>query len=488
MIDKRPEIYDAQREIDHKDLFTQLLLNIRMIAVIVLIVMVAFTGIWKYISVKAENKTVTDEDVAAAKSLLTDDQASQVEYLYAQYLSYVGYRKTIQAYLSDSLFNDDDYSENISKVSVYSVESSVKNADQLLSRLTLGNDEYEKIADILGKEESMMDDVYRRVSIETLQPSVNGEQFLLVENDNTDASRNTLIQVYVIAENKEQADSITKLVKESLQKEVQLLRSVDSEIKITEVDSNYSSNIAWFVNSRQDNAMTSLNSVNDAINNLQIYYIDKLEGNEKAYYETLKTRDKLKDPSYKIDKPSLLKFLVIGMILGIVIAVGSFIIRYVMDNSIKTAHELSLRYHKNTPVVLTQGNKNSIGNKLAKVLLRKHFSKETVQLPMIASDVGIMLNKNGTNNAYIINSAETELESQVIGELTDILKKQTGVDTVFAGNPLCDPEENERFAEAGVALIMVALKRTLKTEVDKWVELCARYDIPVIEIIALEEI
>ena len=107
---------------------------------------------------------------------------------------------------------------------------------------------------------------------------------------------------------------------------------------------------------------------------------------------------------------------------------------------------------------------------------------------MIASDIGIILEKAGAKNVYIISDMDTELEKQVSEELRDILDKQESADNIIIGDPLSDPEELKQFAKVDTAIIMMQLKQTLRSKVDKWVQLCERYDIRVADTITLEEV
>ena len=411
---------------------------------------VAAVGLWKYDSVEVDSRAVSDEDIKKATASLTDDQVNQVEYIYAQYLSYIMYRKNLQEYLSDSLFSEKDYTGNICKNSLYFVESDIQNIDRVLALMALSNSEYETIAQILGRDKFMMDDVYRRVSVSSVRDYESEEHTVFLNIGETDRFPKTALSVRVIAETEEQADAVTDVVEQSIRNEIKLLQDTDSEIKITAVDSSYSSNIEEFISHRQNEMMAKLNGVNDAINSLQTNYIDKLDSKEKNYYEIINTRDALKDPSFKVDRPSLPKYIVLGAVIGVALSVFYYMLQYVIGSSVKTASEISLRYQIKKP--------------------------------------SMVLEKAGAKNVYIISDMDTELEKQVSEELRDILDKQESADNIIIGDPLSDPEELKQFAKVDTAIIMMQLKQTLRSKVDKWVQLCERYDIRVADTITLEEV
>ena len=485
----RTGVYDVATEIDLKDLFVYLLLKIKSILIIMLLFAVAAVGLWKYDSVEVDSRAVSDEDIKKATASLTDDQVNQVEYIYAQYLSYIMYRKNLQEYLSDSLFSEKDYTGNICKNSLYFVESDIQNIDRVLALMALSNSEYETIAQILGRDKFMMDDVYRRVSVSSVRDYESEEHTVFLNIGETDRFPKTALSVRVIAETEEQADAVTDVVEQSIRNEIKLLQDTDSEIKITAVDSSYSSNIEEFISHRQNEMMAKLNGVNDAINSLQTNYIDKLDSKEKNYYEIINTRDALKDPSFKVDRPSLPKYIVLGAVIGVALSVFYYMLQYVIGSSVKTASEISLRYQIKKPsMVVRQRGKNRYRTAIAKLFMHSDLLNNNVQVPMIASDIGIILEKAGAKNVYIISDMDTELEKQISEELRDILDKQESADNIIIGDPLSDPEELKQFAKVDTAIIMMQLKQTLRSKVDKWVQLCERYDIRVADTITLEEV
>lgn len=473
-------------EVDLRDLLAQLLYKAKWILIVMLIGMIVAAGFWKHTSVQVANEQVTDEDIDGAKKVLAAEQIDQVEYLYAQYLSYVEYRKSLQKYLSDSLYSDDDYDGNVGMTVLYFVDSDIKDVNQIFARLTLNDDIYEEIASVLGRSSQMMDDVYRRVSISNIQGDTSDSINVTLDSTEADETKKTILQVYLIAENKEQADQISEIIDKSIRKNLERLRSVDEGIKLSYIGNRYTSNIAGYIDSRQGSAISMLNSINDQISNHQINYVDKLESEEKSYYELLKKRDEL-NADHPLMMPSLPKYLIIGMFLGAVLSVCWLMFKYILDGTIKTAGDMRSNSNEEPVVIYKKLPKVALFGKLARLLVKPDPSDDSVQTAMSAADLAILLQKKDASSVYFIYDDETDSKHHLNEELrTALAKKAEGI-TVNTGNPLSDVSELETFSKAQVAVLLVQLKKDRRNAVKKWMQLCSRYAIPVIRTIAVEE-
>ena len=438
-----------------------------------------------------EVKTTTNESltekVNSLKEGLSAEQVDQVDYLYAQYVSYKGYRLAMQDYMSSSLYDTEDYAGNIRNRTLYYVESDISNAAACLYRLTLGKSEYEKIAVALGKDRLSLDDIYRRVSIYNLSSldDPEGTSFIVSGGDEKEQNK-CILEVDVVSETEEQAEAVIGIVERAFNRELERLRKIDSTLKFTKIGSQYSADISDFLANRQTTVMNNLNSANNAIIALQLNYVDKLAADERAYYDALKARGDLELAPAKV--PSKLKYLIIGVFIGIILFLGWFTLTYLFDGTEKTLDDLKYGYGMFVPYTICRKKKGlGLFNGLARKITNKDLSDIAVRPALVESDIAIRLEKQGYENAFLVMDASTDWQKEMAEELKKNLGSNEKSVQVTCGNPLSSVEELQEFAKTQAVLLLVEMKKTKRNSVQKWVELCSRYGLPVEGVIALEE-
>lgn len=445
--------------------------------------------LWFMASSKIETITYESltEKVVAMKERLSNDQIDQVQYLYSQYVSYKDYRQAMQDYMSSSLYDPEDYAGNIRQRALYYVESDISNAAACFSRLAVGKAEYEKIAVALGKDRFALDDIYRRVSIYNLGniESSDGTSYIIQEGDEKE-QRKCILEVDVVSETEKQAEAVLGIIERAFNRELEQLKELDSRIKFTKIGSQYSTDISDFLVNRQNTVMNNLNSANNSIASLETNYVDKLEADEKAYYNALKARGDLELSPPK--KPSKVKYLIIGVFIGVVLFCGWFMLNYLFDGTEKTLDDLKYGYGMFVPYTICRKKKGlGLFNGLARKITNKDLSDIAVRPALVESDIAIRLEKQGYENAFLVTDAATDWQKEMAEELKKNLGSNEKSVQVTCGNPLSSVEELQEFAKTQAVLLLVEMKKTKRISVQKWMELCSRYGIPVEGVIALEE-
>ena len=353
------DVIDSRIEINLVDFLAQLLYRWKLVLSLVIAGIVLLSCLWVIKSRKQRPaEEISVSRIAQAKENMSDEQIEHVDYVYSQYLSYKNYRRSLQDYLSSSLYDSSDFEDNIRKETLYCVESDIENINQCFTRLALGVNEYDAIADILGLDNSLYDDVYRRVAIADVNLQNNGEggNIVIQESDQKVLTKN-ILDVYIVAPTIEQADKISEVIEKSFDTLIQKLLEYDGRLQFSEIDHTYKTNIADFIYSRQTNLVNNLNQVNTAIDELETKYVNKMSSDERAYYNQIKERDELIVAPVK--RLSLKKYLAIGFLLGLFVAILFVFLRYIFDGSIKTAGELSRIYSLPVLYSVNQSNKGT---------------------------------------------------------------------------------------------------------------------------------
>ena len=480
---------DKEKLISISDMFAWLLYKWQWVLGFLVIGIVCGAFLWMNASSKVSTKTYESisENIDILKEPLSVEQIDQVDYLFAQYVSYKEYRRSVQDYLSSSLYNPADYNENVRETVLYYIESYIENAAECFSLLAVGNEEYEKIADVLGKEQYSIDDVYRRLSIQRLNKSAVGDgmSYILQEGDEKEQKKE-ILKVEVVAETEEQAEAVLAIVEEAFEREENRLQELDSRIRFTKIGSQISEDISEFMTTRQNAVMNNLNNANNALTVLDTSYINKLSADEKAYYNALKERDEFEKTPPK--KTSKMKYLLIGILLGLVLMFVWVLFAYFFEGSEKTKDELQYYYALNTSYTIYRKKKGlQLFGGLARKLIKADLSDEQIRPAMAASDIFIRLDKQDRKSAYIIYDAGSEWQSEIEKTIEEKINSEETEIEVLSGNPLTGPEELQRFSKAEAVIFLVELKKTKRSSVKKWMELCCRYSLPVEGTITLEE-
>ena len=470
------------KEIDLKDLLAYIFSKWHVLLIIILVCALIVGG-YSFIKSRGEKETqVTLESVEEQKRGLSADQIEQVEYLYAQYVSYKAYRKGLQNYMSDSLFSTDDFENNTIIRTVYCVDSDIKNINQLFTRVSISIDDAKKIAAVLGKDSANMDDVYRRIDLYDLNKEATTD-IISIENENSE-SQKTFFQETVIGPTRDQAEEMHAVIEECLIRRAEELKKVDENITLENIGSQVSNNIQTFINTRQTEAVTALNNANYYLSTLQTNYIDKLSQEEQAYYNSLKNFDEQQEIPAKT--LSLEKYIVIGVLLGLIIGVIILVIIYLFSSKIHIVRDIANRYGIDAPYTIYKKKSNLFGALIRK-LRGVDLSDEAIRQQMVAADIEIKLDKLNADRAYLVYDNVTPWEKEVADNLRENLVKREKSVELKIGNPLSSPEELEEFSKAENVFLMAQLDKTKQNVVDKWIQLCDRYDLEVAGAVILQE-
>jgi len=461
------------------------------ILVLVLLLIGAFIAAgFAIINNKGNNvKEITNETIEAQKANLNSDQVEQVEYLFSQYLSYKEYRSTIQKYMADSLYASDDLESTIACTVIYYIESKIENVSQVFTRVAIGENEYIKIADILGIESTKTDDIYRRVSLTDItgEMGISGENNsnnVIIAEKNQNGAQNSLLQLQVVAKDSEQAEALVGIVEQAFYEEVEILRGFDSDIRLSLVDKTITTDVSTFFSRRQETAVTRLNNINTQLAALQTNYIDKLTPDEKNYFNILK--DKSEETIAITKKISLKKAIVIGAAIGIIIAVLIIVLMYIFAGRVRATDDISLRYGIDAPYVIYKKKPQLFGF-IVRKLREIDFSDMAIRQQMVASDIGIKLKKDEANQVYLVLDAVSQWETDIANSLKRELEESKSTLKINVGNPLSSPEELEQFSGAEAVLIMAQIDESKQKIVDKWIQLANRYNLNVIGAVILQE-
>ena len=458
-------------EISIKDLTAVLLSKTVLIFICVILIGAIGLGYVMVIGRDIKARVPTDEEIATARELLSPTDAGTVDRVYAQYVSYSQYKESLQKYFDNFLFTEDDTENYIQMTTIFSMSSNVYGANNVFTSLSLTPEIYDEISTILPDEETVSE-IYQRVWISSGER--NGLTLLNEDEDGVFVPNEFTITVNVIAKSKEQCQKIEAIIDKALDAQLTALRKFDPNATLSFIGSNCSENLRSWVIARQNDAISQLNSVENTIKNFNNNQVNNLSAEQKAYYNLLIARDA--DQPLRIQGPSKKKFLVIGAFGGFVLACGYVVLKYLFTASIKTKEDISLAY--NIPVLNTitiDGKKHPLFDKLIRKLRDIDGRDMDVSIEMAASDIGILMDKSGTDSLYLIETSGTDDESGIAAKLVDKIKSENDNYNVCVGKPLDSAEELKKMASADNVVHLAEIQKTKMDLTDKYYELFQRY-------------
>ena len=463
--------YNEDIEINLKDLIAALIAKILPIAVCTILIGALSLG---YAVIKGNNveaEIPTEEEIVEAREILSSTDADIVDRIYAQYVSYTQYKESLQKYFDNFLFTEEDNESYIQMTSIFHMSSNVYGANSIFTSLALTPEIYDQISEILPDEETVSD-IYQRVWISSGER--NGLALLNEDEDGVFVPNEFTITVNVIAKSKEQCQEIEDIIDKALDAQLATLRTFDPNATLSFIGSNCSENLRSWVTARQNDAISQLNSVENTIKNFNNNQVNNLSAEQKAYYNLLIARDA--DQPLRIQGPSKKKFLVIGAFGGFVLACGYVVLKYLFTTSIRTKEDISLAY--NIPVLNTitiDGKKHPLFDKLIRRLRNIDGRSMGASIEMVASDIGILMDKSGTDSLYLIETSGSDDESSIAAKLVDKIKSENNNYDICVGKPLDSAEELKKMASADNVVLLAEIQKTKMDLTDKYYELFQRY-------------
>ena len=453
-------------ELDLLDLLAELFLKWKRILAFLLIgAILGYGGALVKSGGKAE--PVTEQALADARAKIASDKALAVEQLFFQYVSYKELQEDMRAYYRDFVASDVNLDNTVQMRSEYYIVSTGRNLDTVFERMTLTEADYQAMRAIAPDEEAGAT-IYDRVVLETAYNSNNVNVSLQDEKENV-----YLINVTLYGSSEEQCRELMAIVDEAFRRQVKELKILDPDIRMDNLGEQFNYNVADHVYYLRKRNIDQMTTSEYELNNLNTN-VQKLSREEKNYYNLLMQRY---DEAFAVEEHvSWKKWTVIGAFLGAVIAVGVMALGYVLDGSVKSEYELE-QGGKVLSRVFVQGKKNLFG-KWAAGLIHADDTDPAVKADMVAANISILMEKNGKNTLLLLCSQENEDAARFAEQVKSRIEAKNGSLKVDIGNPLCSIKELEMAARADMGVAFVEMKKSKRTMLREWEQICEGYKLP----------
>ena len=457
--------------------------------VIVLVIVIGVVGGWGLCRARSGGNdgttVVSADDVAAVRGSLNEADATQVDYLYARYRSYMDYRKLLQDYMASSLIANDDVEVLLNVL--YCVDSSIQDVNSCFSTLALGKEETDEIVQILGMKDAGLQDVNRRISIGSTGIDIvrRAQQSVVVNTDVDLYPGQEILKVSIAADSEEQADEILAVVEKAFEKECDVLRDIDPLLELQKLGEQYSTDVFEYMISQQERVNDALDVVDESIKVVN-EEIKNLDSGQEAYFDIKRDFDDEKTTGS--GGPSLKKYMLAGGLAGLFFGFIIILLWYIFNGKMKTMVDVSMRTHATVPYVICKKKRGPyLFGPLSRRLKGANQADETVCREVVNSHLAIKVSREAYKDVYIACEGKNAWQCEVRDQLKQKLAESVTDLTIHSGTPLMDTEELKHFSEADAAILMIQLKDTRFYVADNWMELSRQYDRPVAGLVVTEE-
>lgn len=303
-------------------------------------------------------------------------------------------------------------------------------------------------------------------------------------------TENSLLTITIVAENENDCDAIAEIVKSKINAEMASVRSVFGDFDLTLASETYFENADKDLITVQQQMMTSLNGLKTAISNL----INGMTDDQKSYYYALLDNEEIitsgKDETDTTDAfvmpemtvPEItyvnVKYIVIGFFLGIVVACGWMMFKYIVSGN--------LRMVRDVQEVFGIAVLGCITTKKHKVFKKPYdaFSEEE-QVEMIVSGMQIVAEKEHMKSFYVTGTATSTCCMEVCKKIQEAAMNR-GITCKDGKSVIYDPKSAEEMAKTDGVVLVEQIDVSNYEEIAREKELSKKYHVPVVGCVVIE--
>lgn len=476
-----PATDEDETELDLLDLLATMLLKWKQILAWFLICAILGCG---YATMK--NSRSNTEPVTLRKALestreqLTEDKALAVERLFLQYLSYQDLQRDLSTYYSTFTASDVNLYSTAQMRAQYYITSSIKDLDTVFIKMAVTETDYQAMREIAPDEE-VGATIYDRISFTTAyNENKDNNVKVSVQEEGENAY---LINVELYGNSEEQCRKMMAVVDKAFRREAEELKVLDPGIKLENLGEQINYDVTDYMLDLRKKNLDRMTAADNELNNLN-NKVTKLSAEEKAYYELLMQEY---DDSYTAEMShhtSRKKWTVIGAFCGTLIGVGIVFLGYVLNGKVQSACELE-QSGKLLNRVFIKGKKNLFG-RWAAGLIHADDTDPTVKADMVATDVGILMDKSGKNTLMLLCNQNDADAAAFAEQVKARLLAKNGNLKVNVGNPLQSVDELEMAAQADMGVAFAEIKKSKRAMLHEWKQICERYKLPLAGTVAVQ--
>lgn len=223
----------------------------------------------------------------------------------------------------------------------------------------------------------------------------------------------------------------------------------------------------------------------------------KLTDKEKSYVELCRSEKQLAQAQTEIvepvtPKPSVSKKMtVMGMILGALLAIIVYFVKYVFNNKLRVEDAFERIFGvKVLGIVEKTDSKKGINSSVQRFLSRKRRASQRIffkdeALELVAVSVKVMAKKMGYSKVFLTGAAMNHCEDDRVVELKAMLEKM-GVELIVGNSVLYFADAFEELSDVGAVLFWEKAGESMYGEIEAEIQKCMSHKIDVIGAVVAE--
>ena len=491
-----------------KDLLLRILLKWRLILVWMLIGAVVLDGVGYVRSARAVKlaqeaiKTPEDDEeqmllaVSQAEEKLSTREVSEVQTAVGTYLSYQKEYQDTLAYNTNSIKMQLDPNKVPTMILQYYIDNHYQAVYPVIEARDTTSD---IISSFSSKITNMA--VCERIE-EELQWDVDSAY--VRELVGVGQWADDILSIYVIGQDQETCEKMIAVIEQVVESETPGLKTLYGDFDIQELHRQYYEEADTSLLAAQQAQVAGLNSIKSAMNNV----ISNMTEDQKTYYAALLDKEtagadtdeeepgseeEIRPEHSTIPQAQVIsvKYILLGAFVGAFLACCWIAFRYLIAGALRVKDDMEEVF--GTPLLgsltvsdVGQRFLGQIDRFIVSLFAggRPKFSEEE-RIEMICAGIRIAAQKADMQSVYVTSACHDEKSGQIRELLCD--KLQGEVKTIGHGKSVVyDPESLERMVSADGVVLVEMVDASLYADMQKELELCKMYKVPVIGSVVLE--
>ena len=135
--------------------------------------------------------------------------------------------------------------------------------------------------------------------------------------------------------------------------------------------------------------------------------------------------------------------------------------------------------------MFVKGKKNLFG-RWAAGLIHADDTDPAVKADMVATDINILMEKNGKNSVMLLRGEEDADAAGFAEQVKARLLEKNGDLKVSIGNPICSVDELEMAAQSDMGVAFAEMKKSKRSMLREWRQICERYKLSLAGSVAVQ--
>ncbi|MGN0367685.1 MAG: hypothetical protein ACI4EK_02800 [Wujia sp.] len=497
-----------EMEISIKDMLYHMLKRWRLLIVFVILFAVAMNG-FGYLKAYKEQQSITAEkhneealksakrEVKRAKAALSDSHATEAENVAGAYQTYLTTYEEYLDYQNNSyIMGLDaehvptiyiDFSVDTHYEATYPIMSYYDPVEEIIASLATSlKDEtfYQKVQEVLGED---LDASYvsELVSVENYVNALNAEKLDV-----------KLLEVKIVAKTKQQCEAIATLVEEQVLAAALQVQKVYGDFDVNKTTASYSERVDSDIQIVQRTVISQLSTLKTTYDNM----LKSLTDEQKTYvnalvnYADIERGLEAKKDSTDVQKKDTSdieigyvypKFIIIGILLGIILPCCFLCLGYLKTKALRVKEDVEITFEQNLLGVLQSDKKSKKWFRFIDAAIYNAFYgkgpkfSEEERANMICAGIRICANKQNLESVYFTGASNDEETTRVMELLVQKVKK-AGIKVASGTSILYDPQSLETMAESSAVIFVESIGESLYKDMEKEIELANRYDVTIL--------